>query len=554
MLKRVSSPEPEQVGEYRLLECLGQGGMATVYRAERLAEAGFKKQVAVKRMLPQYRRIPALLERFAAEARTSARLDHPNVVQVLEFGVRPEPFLVMELVEGVALAELMMRLSSEGGKLAIQAACFIGAEAAQGLDYAHRKRDESGTPLGIVHRDVSPQNILLSGQGAVKVADFGLVKVADSAVQTGSGVPIGKINYVAPEQSEHRALDARADVFSLGIVLWEMLTLKPLLSPDSPAQAAAQLKRCAFVAPSAHRSDVPQALDAAVMGCLARDVEARTPSAKALSMQLSAILHETWPGYGREALARLLARTFPERGWHPEGPNEPAAQPDAHQRAVLPPISAARAMQEVKDAAPAREAASPRRRPRFSRRFIFVAFSLILSLLTAVLVALGLALWDRPPDRPRLTLPPVSPTGGIMVEANVQGARIFLDGQELGQAPVQLPPSTPSGASVCAVAPGHQPAILRPNELAELVNRGQGTATLELFPSRRPDRVVHVTHTQPAVAYALSGRELGAVPGLLLVPRPARRIRVVPAAGPGTLLSVAQCDIGKVCVVEPHRD
>ena len=250
------------LGPYRLLEKLGQGGMAMVYRAERTGEAGFKKTVAIKRMIPQYRRSGSLLERFAAEARTNARLDHPNLVAVVDFGIEPEPFLVMEMVEGVTLASLLSRLVKQAQPLELSAACFIAAEAAQGLDHAHRKRDEAGNPLGIVHRDVSPQNILLSNEGAVKVSAFGLVKAADNVVQTGSGVPIGKLCYMAPEQADHREVDARADVFSLGVVLWEMLAMRVLLPPNDPARATMMLQAGQFHPPSLYRPEVPPPPDA----------------------------------------------------------------------------------------------------------------------------------------------------------------------------------------------------------------------------------------------------------------------------------------------------
>ncbi|HHH28109.1 MAG TPA: hypothetical protein ENK57_07160, partial [Polyangiaceae bacterium] len=134
----MSEEELTKLGEYVLLEKLGHGGMATVYRGERTGEAGFRKTVAIKRMLPQYRRSGSLLERFAAEARTNARLDHPNLVSVADFGIEPEPYLVMEYVDGVTLAALLQRLVKKQHPLEIAAACFIGAEAAQGLDHAHR--------------------------------------------------------------------------------------------------------------------------------------------------------------------------------------------------------------------------------------------------------------------------------------------------------------------------------------------------------------------------------------------------------------------------------
>ncbi|MFK7988613.1 MAG: serine/threonine-protein kinase [Sandaracinaceae bacterium] len=344
--------EPDQLGEYQLLEKLGQGGMAMVYRGERTGEAGFRKKVALKRMLPQYRRHPALLERFAAEARTNARLDHPNLVTVVDFGIEPEPYLVMEFVEGVTLALMLQRLAEKRERLEIAAACFIGAEAAQGLDHAHRKRDDEGNPLGIVHRDVSPQNVLLSIEGAVKVSDFGLVKAADNVVQTGSGIPIGKISYMAPEQAEHHEVDARADVFSLGVVVWEMLTLRTLLPPGDPARASEMIKSCAFDPPSTYNPEVSAALDEIVMSCLHRDPATRTPSAQALGMRLRETLHEIAPGYGRDQLSRLLGWVFPERGWSIDEPHEPAAQPSAEERLSIPQVPAAEVMARASQAPP----------------------------------------------------------------------------------------------------------------------------------------------------------------------------------------------------------
>lgn len=332
------SAEPAQLGEYRLHEKLGQGGMAMVYRGERSGEAGFRKKVALKRMLPQYRRDPSLLERFAAEARTNARLDHPNLVAVVDFGIEPEPFLVMEFVEGVTLALLLQQLVEKRQHLEIAAALFIGAEAAAGLDHAHRKRDEQGNPLGIVHRDVSPQNVLLSNEGAVKVSDFGLVKAADNVVQTGSGVPIGKMSYMAPEQADHRDVDARADVFSLGIVVWEMLTMRTLMPPNDPMTAAQMLEACKFPPPSTYNPKVPAEVDAIVMRCLTKDATIRTPTAQALGMQLREMLHEVAPGYGRDQLARLVSWTFPERGWEMDAPDATARQPSAQERMSMPQV------------------------------------------------------------------------------------------------------------------------------------------------------------------------------------------------------------------------
>ena len=332
---------PERFGAYTLHEKLGQGGMAVVYRGERVGEAGFKKRVAIKRILPQYRRDASLLERFAAEARTNARLDHPNLVQVLDFGIDPEPYLALELIEGVSLSQVMQRLLARSEKLDFSAMLFIAAEVANGLDHAHRKRGDDGTPLGIVHRDMSPQNVLLSNEGAVKVSDFGLVKAADNVLKTASGVTIGKLSYMAPEQADGRDIDARADLFALGVTMWEMLTLRSLIPPDDPARATHLLQHGGFEPPSRYRAEVPEHLDRLILQCLAIDRESRMPSAQQLSAELREMLHERAAGYDRQQLARLLAWLFPEKGWAMPEPDLPAAQPSPQERASMVPVTPA---------------------------------------------------------------------------------------------------------------------------------------------------------------------------------------------------------------------
>jgi tRNA A-37 threonylcarbamoyl transferase component Bud32 len=595
------------LGEYRLLEQLGQGGMAMVYRGERTAEAGFIKRVALKRMLPQYRRDPSLLERFAAEARTNARLDHPNLVAVVDFGIEPEPYLVMEFVEGVTLALLLQRLVELRQRLEIAAACFIGAEAAAGLDHAHRRRDEQGNPLGIVHRDVSPQNVLLSNEGAVKVSDFGLVKAADNVVQTGSGVPIGKMSYMAPEQADHSEVDARADVFSLGIVIWECLTMRTLMPPNDPARASQMLQACQFAPPSTHNPDVPPELDRIVMGCLVKDPAQRTPSAQAVSMQLREVLHEVAPGYGRDQLARLLGWAFPERGWSLDEPHETAAQPSLQERMSMPQVPAAEAMQRASLAAP--EPANPQpvpqgattpdappvavapaapaatgEQPRLARHapagpatpakkksplpwiLLLAGVATVGFVILVALVLLFLNLrggssdeTDPPAPSPMAPLPEAAGIGGLTITTDVPGARVHLGARELGAAPVALSAPELNGEPLVAVAEGRQPAVIEPDRLAELVGGGPATEQLRLLPHPRPDLAVYVRHPRPATARLLHTRRiLGSVPGVVLVPPRTRGggrpvLEIIEEDGRSVRVHTAECDAGSVCVLDAGR-
>ncbi len=326
----------ESFGSYRLLSRLGEGGMGVVHVAEMIGEAGFRKRVAIKRMHERYRNDPRLLEFFAAEARTNARIDHPNAVHVLEFGLEPEPHIVMEYVEGVSLRALLWRYHERAWAMDLRASTLIAAEAALGLDVAHRLVDEQGIPLGVVHRDISPSNVLISKEGTVKISDFGLVMVADNPFTAHSDVPVGKPHYMAPEQAEGQPLDARADVFALGLVLWESLAQRQMLPPNDFQTARKLLAACSFHPPSRFNPQVPPELDWITAGCLHKNPSERWASAEALSLALRQLLHSRGQGFDRIQLASLVRGAFPERGWGQKQPAQPPPQPTKSQIARLP--------------------------------------------------------------------------------------------------------------------------------------------------------------------------------------------------------------------------
>ncbi len=307
----VASDAPAELGGYRLVELLGKGGMGEVWRAERSSASGIRRRAAVKRILSNYRNDHEVRERFVAEARTNARLEHPNVVQVLDFGDRPEPFLVLEYVEGITAADILRELANQGVKLPAAAAAFIIAEAATGLDHAHHRTDDDGAPLGIVHRDVSPQNILISTDGAVKVSDFGVARAVDNSFRTREGVSVGKLAYMAPEQARGAAVDARADVFSLGVTFWELLTISPLLPRNDPAAALRALTRCEFKMPSAVDPRIPTSLDDLVRPALSLDPAARFQTAGAFAQALRTFVHSVAPGFDGAQLKKILDKLVP---------------------------------------------------------------------------------------------------------------------------------------------------------------------------------------------------------------------------------------------------
>ena len=323
------------LGPYRVLNKLGEGGMAEIFLAEREREGGFRRRVALKRIHPRFKRNEVLLERFLTEARTHARLAHANVVKILDFGVDPEPFLALEFVDGISIGQLMHRMYEMRQRLDPSAAMFIATGAAKALDHAHRLRDEDGTPLGIVHRDLTPANVLLSADGTPYVTDFGLVQVADNLLETYGAVPVGTFCYMAPEQLEGGHVDARADLFSLGILLWEMLTTRNLLPSNDPKEVRKIYAEREPPPPSKLNPEVPADLDALTMQLLAVDPEKRPPSAEAVSVALQRMAHERAPGYGSEQLAKTLRWAFPEREWDRDPAALPPAQPSIQERAKL---------------------------------------------------------------------------------------------------------------------------------------------------------------------------------------------------------------------------
>jgi Protein kinase domain len=317
--------EPQAFGKYMLVERIAQGGMAEVYRAVVQGAAGVEKTVALKRILPVLDAAPEFVTMFIDEARIAASLTHVNVAQVFEFGeVGGSYYLAMELIEGVDLGRLHEAARRRGMPLPRAVAAFVIAEAARGLAYAHDKRGPGGALLGIVHRDVSPQNILVSYAGEVKIADFGIAKAVGKLHKTDSGAVMGKLRYMSPEQVTGEPLDGRSDVFSLGIVLWELLTGKQLFDGDNPGRVADQVKRAEVEPPSARAPDVPPELDRICLKALQRARGGRHERAQDLARELSTFVSERAPGLTREDVGALVAELVP-RGDETAGLGDAAA-------------------------------------------------------------------------------------------------------------------------------------------------------------------------------------------------------------------------------------
>ncbi|MER2566541.1 MAG: serine/threonine-protein kinase [Myxococcaceae bacterium] len=267
------------MGKYLLHERVGAGGMAEVFKATYSPEGGFEKTVALKKILPSYASDADFLRQFRLEAQLCSRLNHPNIVQVLDFGRHDDSFfLAMEYVDGLSLKRVLDVYQGVG--MPLSAVTYLAVELCQALDYVHRRVGLDGKPMNLIHRDLNPPNVLLSVLGEVKVADFGIARAASRTDVTQVGIVKGKPGYLAPEQAAGEPIDGRIDLFALGITLHEALTGRRLFPiGDDPASAQAVFTM-PIPRPSQLRPEVPEALENVVMKLLQRELAFRTRSAR----------------------------------------------------------------------------------------------------------------------------------------------------------------------------------------------------------------------------------------------------------------------------------
>lgn len=276
------------VGSYTILAHLRSGGMADLFLAHREGAAGFRRLVAIKVVHQRHAEDKQLVRMFLDEARISARIDHPNVVHVEDLGELDDTyFLVMEYVHGCSLAQLLRVLGKMQRRLSPMVAVAIAARVAEGLHAAHETTDDDGRLVSLVHRDVSPQNILLSHKGHVKLIDFGVAKARLRSEETNVAMLKGKVRYMPPEQATTGLVDRRSDVYSLGIVLWEMLTMRRLFSGRTEFEVLMKVRAPEIEPPSKYVEDVPPELDSVVLAALAAAPDQRPQSAKIFRRMLA---------------------------------------------------------------------------------------------------------------------------------------------------------------------------------------------------------------------------------------------------------------------------
>jgi len=463
----------ETFGRYRLIEQIGVGGMAVVYRASAEQPGAAPHQVVIKRVLPSLSEDPTFARMLVAEARLSSRLHHPGIVEVFESGrVGSEYYLAMEHVDGIDLVRLLNTCIARRRPLPLGLACYIMHEVAAALVYAHDLTDSLGRSLQIVHRDISPSNIMVTFDGRVKLLDFGVAKAAEhvSNDRTRTGTIKGKIQYLSPEQADGLPVDRRSDVFALGIVLHESLAMRRLFRGDNDLATLRMVRQAEIERPSRVRPEVPVELDQIAMKMLERNLEARYQSCREPAAALGNMA--TLLRGDADSLRTFLSELGPIERQKPQPVATPVGPASAAQMEVVIDLNSGptRASESMSlktiplpvidpnlppTSAPAPSASEPprlsepRRRPRSPARLLLLGVAGLAALGVAIVVFISYRPALRAPILPSLTiapvrapvaLPPPAPPapplarGLLVVEVDAGVAHIELDGQVVADA------------------------------------------------------------------------------------------------------------------------
>ncbi|HVR41911.1 MAG TPA: TonB family protein [Thermoanaerobaculia bacterium] len=452
-------------GQFVLRAKIATGGMAEVWKAQMQGVEGFEKLVAIKRILPHLAADQEFVSMFIDEAKIAARLNHPNIIHIYDLGLASgSHYIAMELVDGHDLKSTLRRAGERRHPLPPELALFIGSKIAAALDYAHRKEE------GLVHRDVSPQNVLISWDGDIKLCDFGIAKAASKVSHTQSGALKGKLQYMSPEQASGKGLDQRSDIFSLGVILFEMLTGRKLFSAENELSILEQVRDPKVPPPSEVNDEVPPALDPMVLRVLARDPDARFKSAADVAREIDHVLYAFRPAPTAADLAVWMHRIWRDEplATVPIGPAAQAASAD-ESLASSPSPAPLRTEPEVEIPAPApgaRAAASHAIRDpqiharapqahaaesRPNRRLLWIASALL-----ALAVVGGTGTWIalRPDGAPVIT-EPVTRAAAVLPPAETP--------RTLG-----VPPELPAAEDPVVEA---EPVVPQPSLSAEEVER-----------------------------------------------------------------------------------
>lgn len=302
-----------QLGRYELLRRIAAGGMGEIFLARMRGTAGFEKRVIIKTILPHLAEEPEFITKFLDEGRLVVQLTHGNIVPVFDMGEQDgEHFIAMEYIPGRDLREIVKRLQADDALLPIEISLHIVAEVCKGLSYAHRKVDDAGRSMGLVHRDVSPSNVLISREGEVKLIDFGIARARNKLARTVSGRIQGKFCYMSPEQASGKSVDARSDIFSTGVVLYELLTGARPFEADTDLGSIDLVRKCQWDPPSTLNPQIPEEVDAILDRAMTKDLDARTQHIDEMHADIMSYLYSTGTAPSAHEVATLLEEVFPD--------------------------------------------------------------------------------------------------------------------------------------------------------------------------------------------------------------------------------------------------
>lgn len=439
---------PEAFGKYYLVDKVAVGGMAEIFKAKTFSHGGFENLVVIKRILQHLGERDDFVDMFIDEAKVSVSLQHENIVRIYDFGkLGDNYFIAMECVEGKDIRGILRKLAHAGRRLPPEYAAYLIHEAAKGLEYAHRKTDRAGKPMGIIHRDISPSNILASYEGVVKVADFGIAKAEMNARETQDGVLKGKFEYMSPEQIRGFELDQRADLFSLGTVFWEMLTVARLFKTGSDVATLEKIRSGNYPSPCDVEKTVPRAIEPIVMRLLEPDRDKRYQTAGELQADLARFLAPQTVEELRQGFTAWMQRLFAEEIAEESARLEAGSEVARRQREAAE--AAGEAWPETQSTSTIRPS-----QPAAVLPWILVGgLPLVLLLLLMVLMSAGGLIWYS-----QLPEAPVAVSGAELVIQARPSARIEIDGEEQGFSDfVRIRDLDPGRHVIRATAPGYLP-------------------------------------------------------------------------------------------------
>ncbi len=449
--------DPEVFGKYYLVDKIAVGGMAEIFKAKTFSHGGFEKLLVIKRILSHLSENEEFVSMFIDEAKISVSLQHASIVQIYDFGkIQDNYFIAMEWVDGKDVKQILRKLASRRKLLPEEFAVFIAHETCKALDFAHKKTDLKDRPLGIIHRDVSPSNLLVSYSGEVKIADFGIAKAQFSAYNTKDGVLKGKFEYMSPEQARGEELTPRSDLFSAGIILYEMLTGRRLFKTESELATLEKVKAAEIQPPSSLNPNIPPRLDALVMRALAKAPEDRYRDAGELQAALLEYMYPSTPTVTQKSLTLFMKELFAEERQSELERLEQGSELARSLHSKVPDLFLDDDWEEGEpgEAAPAAGATTPtlHQPPAHGGRS-----PLLLTLLASALVISIAAFYlIQSADRgPGAGAPTAQVDGSLHIQVTPPEARI-LDGAELlGAGPKLVVPLSPGLHTLHIEAPGY---------------------------------------------------------------------------------------------------